>query len=62
MMDVYQAGCLALLKLKMGGRQRVLVQYVSVGPGGQAVVAGRVGRGSRVRGGLPKTEDRPHEP
>jgi len=42
MMDVYQAGCLALLKLKTRGQQRVLVQYVNVGAGGQAVVAGRV--------------------
>lgn len=50
MMDVYQAACLTLLKLHTRGTQRVLVQYVNVGPGGQAVVAGRVGRGSRKRG------------
>lgn len=52
MMDVYQAGCVTLLKLKTGGEQRVAVQYqqVNVGPGGQAVVAGRVGGGSRGRG------------
>jgi hypothetical protein len=62
MMDVYQAGCLALLKLKNGGKQRVLVQYVNVGAGGQAVVAGRVGRGSRKRGGRRKTGDEPHAP
>ena len=45
MMDVYQAGCLTLQKLKTQGTQRVLVQYqqVNVGPGGQAVVAGKVG-------------------
>jgi hypothetical protein len=45
MMDVYQAGCLTLQKLKSGGTQRVEVQYqqVNVGSGGQAVVAGRVG-------------------
>lgn len=54
MMDVYQAACLTLLKLKTRGTQRVLVQYVNVGPGGQAVVAGRVGRGSRKRGGADK--------
>lgn len=48
--DVYQAGCLALLKLKTGGRQRVLVQHVNVGAGGQALVTGRVTRGSRKRG------------
>jgi hypothetical protein len=43
---------LTLLKLKNLGEQRVAVQYqqVNVGPGGQAVVAGRVGRGSRNRG------------
>jgi hypothetical protein len=60
MMDCYQAGALALLKLKTRGKQRVVVQYVSVGAGGQAVVAGRIGRGSRKRGSVPKTEDQPH--
>jgi len=52
LMDVYQAGCLTLLKLKTRGTQRVLVQYqqVNVGDGGQAVVAGRIGRGSRNGG------------
>jgi len=50
LMDVYQAGCLALQKLKSGGTQRVLVQHqqVNVGPGGQAVVAGRIRGGSRA--------------
>ena len=49
MMEVYQAACLTLQKLKTRGQQRVLVQYqqVTVEHGGQAVVAGRVGRGSR---------------
>jgi plastocyanin len=50
MMDAYQAACLTLLKLNTRGTQRVLVQYVNVGQGGQAVVAGRVGGGSRKRG------------
>jgi hypothetical protein len=52
MMDVYQAGSLTLQKLKTRGTQHVLVQYqqVNVGDGGQAVVAGRVGRGSRNPG------------
>jgi hypothetical protein len=52
MMDVYQAACLTLLKLKTRGTQRVLVQYqqINVGPGGKALVAGRVGGGSRRRG------------
>ena len=60
MMDVYQAGCLALLKLKTKGQQRVLVQYVNVGSGGQAVVAGRVDRGSRKRGKCRRTGNEPH--
>ena len=61
MMDVYQAGCLTLQKLKTGGTQRVLVQHVNVGAGGQAVVAGRVDRGSRRRGEPAESEDEPHE-
>ncbi len=61
MMDAYQAGCLALLKLKTKGRQRVLVQHVNVGAGGQAVVAGRVDRGSRRRGELAESKDGPDE-
>ncbi len=60
--EVYQSGCLTLQKLKTRGRQRVIVQHVNVGPGGQAVVAGRVDRGSRKRGGRLKTSDEPHEP
>jgi len=53
MMDVYQAACLTLLKLRNRGAQRVEVQYqqVNVGPGGKALVAGRVDRGSGKRGG-----------
>lgn len=47
LMDVYQAACLALQKLKTRGQQRVIVQHVYVGDGGQAVVAGSVRRGSR---------------
>jgi hypothetical protein len=52
MFEVYQSGCLTLLKLKTRGRQRVLVQHqqVNVGPGGQAIVAGRLSRGSRSGG------------
>jgi hypothetical protein len=60
LMDVYQTGCLALLKLKAKGRQRVVVQYVNVGAGGQAVVAGRVGRGSQEAGEVSKSTDQPH--
>lgn len=53
MMDVYQKACLTLLKLKNRGAQRVEVQYqqINVGPGGKALVTGRVGGGSRRRGG-----------
>jgi hypothetical protein len=52
MFEVYQSGCLTLLKLKTRGKQRVLVQHqqVNVGPGGQAVVAGSLGR-ARAAGG-----------
>jgi len=60
MMEAYQTGCVTLLKLKNRGRQRVLVQYVRVGSGGQAVIAGRVDRGSRVED-ADKTKDEPHE-
>jgi hypothetical protein len=49
--EAFQSGCLVQQKLKTGGQQRVLVQYqqVNVGPGGQAIVAGKIGRGSRRR-------------
>jgi hypothetical protein len=51
-MDVYQAACLTLLKLKSKGAQRVVVQYqqVNVNEGGQAVVAGRMASGVAGRG------------
>jgi hypothetical protein len=51
MMDVYQNACVVLQKLKTKGTQRVLVQYqqVTIEPGGQAVVAGRIEPGSRRR-------------
>jgi hypothetical protein len=61
MFEVYQSGCLTLQKLKTRGKQHVIVQHVNVGPGGQAVVAGRLSRGSRKRGAAPKTGDEPHE-
>jgi hypothetical protein len=49
MFDVFQNGCVVLQKLKMRGRQHVVVQYqqVNVAASGQAVVAARVRRGSR---------------
>ena len=60
MMDVYQAGCLALLKMKTQGRQHVVVQYqqVNVASGGQAVVAGKIR--PRARGLRRKSVDEPH--
>lgn len=59
MMDVYQNGCVTLQKMKAGGTQRVLVQYqqVNVGPGGQAIVADRISRGSRTPGRGRKTRE-----
>jgi hypothetical protein len=57
MMDVYQAGCLALLKMKTQGRQHVVVQYqqVNVASGGQAVVAGKLrARATARRGKKPR--------
>jgi hypothetical protein len=57
LMDIYQSACLALQKLKTKGQQRVLVQYVNVAEGGQAVVAGALRRGSRrTRRGTRKNE------
>jgi hypothetical protein len=56
--EVFQSGCLTLQKLKTGGRQHVVVQHqhVNVGSGGQAVVAGRLGPGSRTRRRASKNE------
>ena len=53
MFDTYSSSLLALQKFKTGGKQHVVVQHlqqVSVGPGGQAVVTGRIRRGSRKGG------------
>ena len=52
--DVFQNGCLTLQRLQNGGQQRVVVQYqqqVNVAEGGQAIVAGKLKRGSRNRRG-----------
>lgn len=46
MMDAYTRGLLALERLRNGGRQTVVVQHVHVADGGQAMVAGAVGRGA----------------
>jgi hypothetical protein len=45
LLDASQRAALVLERLRNGGRQVVTVQHVTVGPGGQAVVAGAVGRG-----------------
>jgi hypothetical protein len=42
MMDTYQHGLLTIAKVRSGGKQTVVVQHVSVGDGGQAMVAGQV--------------------
>ena len=54
MMEAYNAGLLTLDRLRHGRQQVVTVQYVTVGPGGRAIVAGKVkaagpGRGGRGR-------------
>ena len=40
MMDVFQAGMLTLQRFRSGGQQRITVQHVNIGDGGQAIVAG----------------------
>jgi len=44
-LQAYQAGLLTLKKLRQTGNQRIVVQYVNVSDGGQAVI-GNVERGS----------------
>ena len=55
--DTYREGMLALLRIKTGGKQTVVVQHVQVNEGGQAVIAGNLSKGGgRVDegGGDPK--------
>ena len=47
MFEASQRGMLTLERLRHGGQQVVTVQHVTVGEGGQAVVAGTVTRGDR---------------
>jgi hypothetical protein len=60
MMSAYTDALLALDRVRRGGKQTVTVihQHVAIGPGGQAVVAGRMkaggARGHRRRGRIPK--------
>jgi hypothetical protein len=42
MMDSFQSGMLTIQKVRSGGKQVLVVQHVSVGDGGQAMVAGQV--------------------
>lgn len=44
--EAYQKGMLTLDRVRNGGKQHVTVQHVNVQDGGQAVVAGTVGRGN----------------
>jgi hypothetical protein len=46
-MTVYQKGMLTLYKLRQGGQQRIMVQYVNVSEGGQAVIGQCEGRDSK---------------
>lgn len=48
LMDSFARAALALDRLRNGGRQTVMVQHVTVGDGGQAVVAGSVAAGGGV--------------
>jgi hypothetical protein len=50
LMSTYQQGMMTLQRSRSGGQQTVVVQHVHVNEGGQAVVAGKVGRGARGRG------------
>jgi hypothetical protein len=49
LMSTYQQGLLTVQRLRSGGKQTVVVQHVHVNEGGQAVVAGKVGRRARGR-------------
>jgi hypothetical protein len=52
MMQVYQEALLALQRVRTGGKQTVVVQYVQVRDGGQAVVAGNMkAAGQGAKGG-----------
>lgn len=51
LMGAYQDAMLTLARVRGGGKQTVVVQYVQVKEGGQAIVAGKMGRGPKRRGG-----------
>jgi hypothetical protein len=53
LMQVFQNACLTLQRIRMGGKQTVVVQHVQVSDGGQAVIAASMkamDRGGRRRG------------
>jgi len=54
MMSAYQQALLTLQRLRHGGEQRVLVQHVNVGAGGQAVVGAIRTGGCQPEGGKRK--------
>jgi hypothetical protein len=47
-MHAYQQGLLTLQKLRQNGQQRIMVQYVNVSEGGQAVI-GNIEKGVAAR-------------
>ncbi|QIG47194.1 hypothetical protein G5V57_05260 [Nordella sp. HKS 07] len=53
MMQAFNDGIVTLAQLRRGGKQHVIVQHqhVNVGPGGRAVVAGRITGSDRRKGG-----------
>jgi hypothetical protein len=51
LMGAFQDAMLTLARVRGGGKQTVIVQHVQVNEGGQAVVAGKMGRGAKRRGG-----------
>lgn len=50
LLEAHARAALTLQRLRSGGKQTVVVQHVTVGDGGQAVVAGAVRNASRNRG------------
>ena len=46
LMRTFQESLLTLQRLRTGGKQTVVVQHVNITEGGQAVIAGKVGRGT----------------
>jgi hypothetical protein len=51
LMNTYQQGLRTLHKIRTGGRQEFVVQHVNVEGGGQALVAGKLGKGGSEKNG-----------